>query len=117
MSDEQTPRPIDFSALDPGRNRLGWERTIQELAARAHADRARRSSVEDQLLRWARPVLAAAAGLCLVVWTTGYLVGQRATRAPVVETAQSPALTLAAWAAGDRIPDGDELFGALGGDL
>jgi hypothetical protein len=117
MSDERTPRPIDFSALDPGRNQLRWERTMQELAAKAHADRVRRSSLEEQLLRWARPVLAVAAALCLIVWTAGYLTGGRRTRATAGRSVQSPALTLAAWAANDRVPDSSELFGTLGGNL
>jgi hypothetical protein len=115
MSDERTPRPVDLSALDPGRNQLRWERTIQELAAKAHAEHTRRSSVEVQLLRWARPVLAVAAALCLIVWTAGYLVGNR--RVTARTSAESPALTLASWAARDRIPDSSELFGTLGGNL
>ncbi len=118
MSDERTPRPIDFSALDPGRNQLRWERSIQALAAKAHAEHVRRSSVEEQLLRWARPVLAVAAALCLIVWTAGYLAGNRRTRATTAgRSVQSPALTLATWAANDRVPDSSELFGTLGGNL
>jgi hypothetical protein len=117
MSDERTPKPIDFSALDPSRNQLRWERSIQALAAKAHADHARRSSVEQQLLRWARPVLAVAAALCLLVWTAGYLVGNHRSRVTAGRSTQSPALALSAWAASDRIPDSTELFGTLGGNL
>jgi hypothetical protein len=117
MSDERTPKPIDFSVLDPSRNQLRWERTIQELAAKARAERQRRFSVEHELLRWARPVLAVAAALCLIVWTAGYLAHGRRTSAPVRLPTQSPALTFATWVANDRIPDSSELFGTLGGNL
>jgi hypothetical protein len=115
MFDEEPPNPIDFSALDPARNRLRWERSIADLAARGYAERGRRYLLDRELLRWARPVLAVAAALCLIVWTAGYL---RSTRA--VSSARSttlpPALTLAAWAATDHIPDSSELFGTLGGN-
>lgn len=117
MSDERTPRPIDFSALDPSRNQLRWERALQELAGKAHAEHLRRATVHAQLLHWARPVLAVAAAFCLVVWTAGYWVGHRRTVVAASTSTQSPALTLAAWAASDRIPDSSELFRTLGGNL
>jgi hypothetical protein len=113
MSDEATPKPIDFSALDPSRDQLRWERTIQGLAARAHAERRKRFAVEHELLRWARPVLAVAAAFCLIVWTAGYLVGGR--RSATAVEATTPALTLAAWAATDQLPETSELLRTLGG--
>ena len=115
MSDEGTPNPVDLSALDPSRNQLRWERTIQELAARGYAERRRRYVLDRELLRWARPVLAVAAALCLIVWTAGYLRSSRAV-GPARSATMPPALTLAAWAANDRIPDSSELFGILGGE-
>jgi hypothetical protein len=115
MSDEAAPKPIDFSALDPARNQVRWERSIQALVARGYAERRRRYVLEQELLRWARPVLAVAAALCLIVWTAGYLRGTRAA-IPARSSALPPALTLATWAANDRIPDSNELFGTLGGN-
>jgi hypothetical protein len=118
MSDEATPRPIDFSALDPCRNRLRWERTIQELATKAHAEGRRRYALERELLRWSRPVLAVAATLCLIAWTAGYVAGRDRPAMNAVQTSvQSPALELAGWAANDRIPDSSELLRTLGGTL
>jgi hypothetical protein len=117
MSDEATPKPIDFSALDPSRNQLRWERRILDLAAKAHAEGRRRHALERELLRWARPVLAVAATLCLIAWTAGYVVGHR-RQAPTAQTwTQSPALDLAGWAANDRIPESSELLRTLGGTL
>jgi hypothetical protein len=118
MSDEATPKPIDFSALDPSRNQLRWERTIQSLATKAHAERRKRFAVEHELLRWARPVLAVAAAFCLIVWTAGYFAGgRRSSTASAQSATQAPALRLAAWAANDQIPETSELVGTLGGNL
>jgi hypothetical protein len=113
MSDQSTPGPIDFSALDPTRNQLRWERTIQDLATRAHAERRKRASIEYQLLSWAAPVLAVAAGLCLVVWGAGYFVSARRSAATPTS---APALQIATWAANDKIPETSELSGTLGGN-
>jgi hypothetical protein len=114
MSDE-SPGPIDFSALDPSRNQLHWARTVDQLAARALADRRRRLSVEHQLLSWARPVLAVAAALCLTVWTAGYLASARRGATSTTATT-APALQIATWAANDKIPETNELSGTLGGN-
>jgi hypothetical protein len=112
MSDE-SPSPIDFSALDPCRNQLRWARTIDHLAARALAERRKRTSVEQQLLSWARPVLAVAAGLCLMAWTAATFVSARRN---TTTTITAPALQIAAWAANDKIPESSELSGTLGGN-
>jgi hypothetical protein len=115
MSDESTPHPIDFSALDPCRDQVRWARAIDDLAARALAERRKRLSVEHQLLSWARPVLAVAAVFCLMVWTAGYFMSSRrsATTSPMGTV---PALQIAAWAANNSIPDTSELSGTLGGN-
>ena len=110
MSDE-SPGPIDFSALDPSRHQVRWAHTVNDLAARALAERRRRTSIERQLLSWARPVLAVAAALCLVVWTAGYLAS---ARRGVSNATTAPALQIAAWAANDKIPETSELSGTLG---
>jgi hypothetical protein len=111
MSDQSTPGPIDFSALDPTRNQLRWERSIQDLAARACAEQHKRISIQHQLLSWAAPGLAVAAGLCLMVWGAGYFVSARQSATPPTTT---PALQIAVWAANDKIPETSELSGTLG---
>lgn len=113
MTDE-SPGPIDFSALDPVRNQLRWARTIDNLAARALAERRKRTSIEYQLLTWGRPVLAVAAAFCLMIWTAGYFVSARRSTAAIPTTA--PALQIAAWAANDSIPESSELSVTLGGN-
>jgi len=115
MSDESTPRPIDFSELDPSRNELRWARSIDRLASRGFAERRKRISVEHQLLSWARPVLAVAAALCVMVWTAGYLVSARRT-AMVSAPTTAPALQIATWAANNKMPETDDLAGTLGGN-
>jgi hypothetical protein len=115
MSDESTPRPIDFSALDPSRHELRWARAIDRVAARGLAERRRRVSVEQQLLSWARPVLAMAAASCLIVWTAGYFVSARRTTSTTDQNT-APALVIATWAANDQVPETSELSGAFGGN-
>jgi len=113
QSDRMEDR-IDFSTLDPSRNELRWTRTVDALVGRALADRHKRLSVEQQLLRWARPVLAVAAGLSFVAWTASYLASNRAQQVSTVQN--PPALNLANWAANNQIPEPSDLFGTLGGN-
>jgi len=105
---------IDFSALDPSRNELRWTRSVDALVGRALVERRKRLSVEQQLLRWARPVLAVAAGLSFVAWTASYLASNRAQQVSTVQN--PPALNLANWAANNQIPEPSDLFGTLGGN-
>jgi hypothetical protein len=101
---------IDFSSLDPSRDELTWTRSIDALVTRALADRHKRLSVEEQLLRWARPVLAVAAGLCIVAWTAGYF----SPSTKMASSAQrSAAITLASWAANNQIPEPSDVLGLL----
>jgi len=102
---------IDFSALDPSRDELRWMRSVDVLVMRALAERRKRLSVEQQLLRWARPVLAVAAGLCIVAWTAGYFSPTRTTTSAIQHPA---AITLASWAANNQIPELSDVLGVLG---
>ena len=113
MDDRQDDR-IDFSALDPSRDELRWARTVDGIVGKALAERRKRLSVEQQLLRWARPVLAVAAGLSIVAWTAGFLASGRSDQVSSVQ--HPPALTLASWAANNQIPEPSDLFGTLGGN-
>ena len=114
MQDDRMEDRIDFSALDPRRDEVRWTRTVSALVSKAVAERHRRLSIEQQLLRWARPVLAVAAGLSFVSWTAGYLTANRAHR---ISTVENPAaLNLAHWAANNQIPEPSDLYGTLGGN-
>ncbi|HEX7505982.1 MAG TPA: hypothetical protein VF550_04370 [Polyangia bacterium] len=113
MDDRQDDR-IDFSALDPRRNEPRWARTVYGIVGKALAERRNRFSIEQQLLRWARPVLAVAAGLGIVVWTAGLLAMGASEQ--LSATRHAPALTLANWAANNQIPEPIDLFGTLGGN-
>jgi hypothetical protein len=113
--DDRIEDRIDFSALDPSRNELRWTRTVEALVGKALVERRKRLSIEQQLLRWARPVLAVAAGLSFVAWTAGYFAANRSLQVSTVRN--PPALTLANWAANNQIPEPSDLFGTLGGNL
>jgi hypothetical protein len=107
MEDER----IDFSTLDPSRDELRWRRTVEALATRALDERRRRFAVQQQLLRWARPVLVAAAGLCIVAWAATF-IGASAHEG----SAASPvSLTLANWAANHQMPEPNDLLTTLRG--
>jgi hypothetical protein len=113
MDDERMAERIDFSTLDPSNNQLRWARTIDGVVAQALAERRKRLSIEAQLLRWARPVLAVAAGLCLVAWTASLVTTSRSAQT----TSQQPAWqTLATWAANNQIPEPGDLVGTLRGN-
>jgi hypothetical protein len=110
MDDER----MDFSPLDPSRDEQRWRRNVDALVSRALAERRRRLSIEQQLLHWARPMLAVAAGLCILAWTANLVGG---SGGPTRETAtNAPALTVANWAANHHIPGPDDLLGTLRGN-
>ena len=111
MDDER----IDLSLLDPSRNELRWRRTVDALVVKAIAERRKRVSIEEQLLRWARPVLAVAAGLCIVAWTASLLGGARPAQ-PQTVAAEPAALAFASWAANNQVPEPSDLFAVLRGN-
>jgi hypothetical protein len=110
MDDER----IDFALLDPSRDERRWERTVNSLVAQALVERRQRLCISHQSLRWARPVLAAAAMLSLVAWTAGYWA--KGNVAVVPAQSRSAALTLASWAANNQIPETSDLLQTLGGN-
>jgi hypothetical protein len=81
---------------------------------KALAERRKRLSIEQQLLRWAHPVLAVAAGLSILAWTAGFLAAGKSQQVSSVQP--PPALALANWAANGQIPEPSDLFTALGGN-
>lgn len=114
MHDERQAERIDFSALDPCRDELQWKRTVDGLVGKALAERRSRLSIEQQLLHWARPVLAVAAGLSLLAWSASLFRDSSSPQASAVR--HPPALTLANWAANNQIPEPSDLLGTLGGN-
>jgi hypothetical protein len=108
MDDER----IDFSPLDPKRDEVRWGRIVTDLAAHAVTDRREHLSVQWQLACWARPVLAVAAGLCLLAWAGGWLGNGRAS----VDGETATALTVANWAANNQVPEPSALLQTLRGN-
>lgn len=105
MDDE----PIDFAALDPSRDPARWPRLIDGIVARAVDERRARLSVQAQLLRWARPVLAMAAAACLLAWAGIWL-----RRGSAVVQPHAPAVsTVAKWAANHEVPAPGDLLAIL----
>jgi hypothetical protein len=77
---------IDFSPLDPTRDRARFDSTVRSISARAAgalAARRARSNPVSELARWRRPVLAAAA--VALLFCGGVLIGVR-TPAQVPES-------------------------------
>lgn len=99
------PDRIDFSALDPARDQLGWERRVRTVVARAAA-----RPVERTALRFARPLLAVAAALALLAWAPSFF----ATGASPGQTSDA-AVTLSQWAAQGEVPSGADVWTTFGG--
>jgi hypothetical protein len=98
---------IDFAALDPSRDGRRWEEMVASIAQRAARRRPR--SIPGQLSAWARPALAAAAALALLVWTAAFVSGRA-----VDET--DPTALLSQWAMTDEVPAPATIIEVLGGD-
>jgi hypothetical protein len=108
---------VDFSVLDPMRDRERWEARVQVvtawaiITARAVIAR-RRRTVGDQLVSWARPALVLAAAAALSTWM-GAIASSGRTRADTPESQRTT--ILATWAATGAEPATDELLAVLGG--
>jgi hypothetical protein len=97
---------LDFSALDPTRDSIGWERRIALVAARGVAARRSTLTVTGQLGAWRRPVLAVAAALAAASWL-GVFAGERWDAAPPPESAE---VVWSRWALGEEVPQTTEIF-------
>jgi hypothetical protein len=97
---------IDLTALDPSRDRARWAELVDTITTRVA--QARRPSVTRQLLVWARPTLALAAAVALVVWGSA-LLGARESEAEA-----APADLLARWAQNDEVPAATQILDVLG---
>jgi hypothetical protein len=97
---------LDFSALDPTRDRVGWERRIASVATRGLAARRRSLTVTQQLGAWQRPVLAVAAALAAASWL-GVFAGERWGS---VEPQESAEVVWSRWTLGEEVPQTSEIF-------
>ena len=118
MEDER----IDLSALDPARDEKRWSEMIDRVSARSIAARSRPRAdagaglIAHQIVAWARPALAIAATLALVVWAVAFAANS--SRSPAVgEAARAePAFALSTWASRDELPSTADLLDTLGGE-
>jgi hypothetical protein len=100
---------IDFTSLDPTRQRAKWDARIDFVVRSAVASHRKRTTVEGQLLLWARPMLAVAATVALV-GTIAVTVTER----PKLVTKSDPAMEIITWAARDDIPSTEAVMTAFG---
>lgn len=99
---------IDFGALDPSRDDERWQRMMRSVTDRAIGGRRPLRSIPNQLLSWARPTLAIAAALTMLVWV-GALLG-RPVRTQPADFDQA----LSQWQASSDVLAAERLMQALG---
>jgi hypothetical protein len=110
------PQPIDLSPLDPGRDPRHWSLLVEATRVRVGAALLQRSRERDPLAvvgGWARPILAAAAVLVMLLGAAGTLLGGPAAPG---STAHRLALLAEASAVNGRAPTGAQLVAALRAD-
>jgi hypothetical protein len=102
-------RRVDLSALDPGADPERLERMVQSVLARA--GRPGPESVASALVARGRAGVALAAAAALLVWVPVLLArGSGASES----RASDPVAVVTAWAEQGAIPDGVDVFHALG---
>ncbi len=101
--------PIDFSALDPSRNQLKWERFVQATMSRAIPQP---DPMWLSLATRGRMLLGFAAVVALLAWVPAFFTPAEspASELSTLDTAGA----LADWAARGDVPDSVNLFDALG---
>jgi hypothetical protein len=104
---------IDLSPLDPTVDLRRWNDLVNTITRRAIEARQRRLSVTYQLLAWARPAVAMAAAVALVV-IAGASLSRFGSRTEV-SSAVKPALILADWAVRGEAPSTATMIEVLGG--
>jgi hypothetical protein len=102
---------IDFSVLDPSKDKERWEGLVRAVATRAHTARARRLTVGAQMVAWARPALALAAALALVSCAARFALPAKGATI----TDNDSVATLASWAAEEQIPATADILEIFGG--
>jgi hypothetical protein len=104
---------IDLSPLDPCKDQERWNDLINTIARRAMHARRRRLSVSYQLLAWARPAVAMAAAIALMV-VVGASVNRYQSQTNT-NRAVKPTLMLAVWATTNQAPSTATIIEVLGG--
>jgi hypothetical protein len=116
MNDER----LDLRALDPTRDREGFERAVGRIMNRAAlpltARRARLTAV-GQVTRWWRPMLALAAALTVAAIGVLTQVSPATSATEARESGVAEAIgiptTLAVWMAADATPTAAQVYTAL----
>jgi hypothetical protein len=99
---------IDFGVLDPSRDELHWHVMMRSVTDRAIRGRRAPRSIPVQLISWARPTLAIAAALTMLVWV-GALLG-KPVRPQRVDLDQA----LSQWQTKSDVLAAEQLMQALG---
>jgi hypothetical protein len=132
MNENPIETPIDFTALDPTRDRERFEQIVRSITVQAAevliVRPLRRLGVMEQIAAWRTPTLAAAAVVAAASILTFAWVGpaQPATvaRTPQIAEAVGVPATVAQWMRSGELPtagdllvtfDGREVEGAVGG--
>lgn len=105
----QEGEKIDFGVLDPSRDGARWQRMMRSVTERALMRRRAPISIPIQLISWARPTLAIAAALTMLVWI-GALIGR-----PVRPQSADLDQALSQWQAKSDVLAAERLMQALGG--
>lgn len=104
------PESVDLSPLDPERDPARWAALMDATRVRVAAallERRREPDPLEVMSGWARPILAAAAGLLLLLGAAATMLGSPSAPAPS-DTRQLARLSEAALLHG-RMPTGAEL--------
>jgi len=104
---------IDFSDLDPARDRMRFERMVDAIVLRAveAADApAGTAALMRQITAWSRPTLALAATLTLLVWA-GALMSR-----PSTPESNAAVWSLSTWALNDQVPSATEILEVMNDD-
>jgi len=110
------PDRIDFSPLDPSRDRAAWERMVRAVAARGSAARRRPSPVLAQVVAWWRPTIALAAMAALLAWAPALLHAPRPAERSVSETGADPVVSTTWWALEGKAPAAAEFVPTMGAE-
>ena len=104
-------RPVDLSALDPARDPARWRTVVGATLSRVDGVLLdRRQDPLALIAGWRRPVLAAAAGILLLLVPVELALERRETR---VKTVRGLVAVSTAWTLEGRAPTGAELLRAM----
>ncbi|XXF74877.1 hypothetical protein P2318_17535 [Myxococcaceae bacterium GXIMD 01537] len=101
--------PVDFSALDPKRDPIRFERRVQAIVAGARPRPA--SPLLLGLVGWGRAAVTAAALLAVAAWLPSMLRGGSRTSEA---RGSDPIDLVSTWAETGQVPSDVDLFQALG---